>query len=151
MSGDAHHMTAPPPDGDGAHRAMRAAVKNAKISPEQIGYINAHGTSTLPGDTAEIRAIYKLFENYNYKNLCVSSTKSSTGHLLGGAGAIEAVFSIQAMRDGVLPPTLNLEDPDDGCDIDLIPLKARKREIEFVMSNSFGFGGTNASLIFKKV
>jgi 3-oxoacyl-[acyl-carrier-protein] synthase II len=150
MSGDAHHMTAPPADGDGAYRSMQAALKNAGIALEQIDYINAHGTSTIPGDLAEVRAIKRLFGDYCNNGLCISSTKSATGHLLGGAGAIEAIFSIQALCSGVIPPTLNLVNADSECDIDLIPLQARKKDMEIVMSNSFGFGGTNATLIFKR-
>ena len=151
MSGDAYHMTAPSEDGDGAYRSMRSAVKNANISVDNIGYINAHGTSTMAGDLVEAKAIKRLVPNYKTNGLCVSSTKSSTGHALGGAGAIEAVFSVQALRDGILPPTLNLDNPSEDCDLDFVPHKARKKDVEFVMSNSFGFGGTNATLIFKKI
>jgi 3-oxoacyl-[acyl-carrier-protein] synthase II len=151
MSSDAYHMTAPPIDGDGAYRAMKAALGNAKISPDQVGYINAHGTSTLIGDAAEAAAVERLCVNHEKTGLCVSSTKSAIGHLLGGSGAVEAIFTVQALRDGILPPTLNLEDKDDACRLDLIPITARKKEVEFALSNSFGFGGTNATLVFKKI
>jgi 3-oxoacyl-[acyl-carrier-protein] synthase II len=150
MSSDAHHITSPEPNGTGAFNAMRASLRNASISKEEIGYINAHGTSTPPGDVVEVRAIKRLFEKHAYNGLAVSSTKSATGHLLGGAGAVEAIFSILALQNGVMPPTLNLDDPDEECDLDFIPHKARNKDLEYVMSNSFGFGGTNASLIFKK-
>ena len=146
MSGDAHHITAP--SGDGAVRAMQAAIKDARITPEQIDYINAHGTSTPMGDEVEINAIEKVFDG-SASNLSVSSTKSSTGHLLGAAGAIEAIFSILAARDNKIPPTINLENCDVDTKIDLVPLKMREKNINTVMSNSFGFGGTNASLICK--
>ncbi|MBI1778798.1 MAG: beta-ketoacyl-ACP synthase II [Proteobacteria bacterium] len=149
MSGDAYHITAPSPDGSGAFRAMQAALKRAQIAPDQIDYINAHGTSTQVGDEIELGAVKRLFGPAAYK-LSMSSTKSAVGHLLGAAGSVEAIFSILAMRDGVAPPTLNLEDPSDGCDIDLVPLKAKERPIKTVLSNSFGFGGTNASLIFTR-
>ncbi|MDR3285064.1 MAG: beta-ketoacyl-ACP synthase II [Holosporales bacterium] len=151
MSSDAYHITAPSIDGDGAYRAMKAALKNAGIHAEQVDYINAHGTSTQPGDTVEAMAIYRLFKNHAENNLCISSTKSAIGHLLGGAGAVEAIFCLQSLRDGILPPTLNLEDPDNEYNLDLIPLKARKKEVQVVLSNSFGFGGTNATLIFRKI
>jgi 3-oxoacyl-[acyl-carrier-protein] synthase II len=151
MSSDAHHMTAPSPSGDGAYRAMKAALHQAQIRPEEIGYINAHGTATIPGDIAEAQAVSKLYGEYARNGLCVSSTKSATGHLLGGAGAVEAIFCIQALRNGVLPPTLNLEDPDNEFGLDFVPLTAREKEIKFAISNSFGFGGTNASLVFKKL
>lgn len=151
LSGDAYHITSPSPDGDGAYRAMKAALKNANIKPEAVDYINAHGTSTPPGDVIEVKAIRRLFGSYADQGLCVSSTKSSTGHLLGGAGAIEAIFSILALRDHMMPPTLNLDHPGEGCDLDFVPHQARKKELQYVMSNSFGFGGTNASLVFSKV
>ena len=147
MSGDAFHITAPAEDGDGAKRAMLAAIKNADISPGEIGYVNAHGTSTPVGDEIEIAAIEAVFGN-RAAELSVSSTKSSIGHLLGAAGAVEAIFSILAMRDGVMPPTLNLNQCSIETEIDLVPHAARKKNLDFVMSNSFGFGGTNASLIF---
>jgi 3-oxoacyl-[acyl-carrier-protein] synthase II len=147
LSGDAHHITAPAGDGNGAFRAMRNALKRAGIGPEQIDYINAHGTSTPLGDEIELGAVKRLFAGHAYK-LSMSSTKSSIGHLLGAAGSVEAIFSILAMRDGVVPPTLNLEKPSAGCDIDLVPLQAKERPVHYALSNSFGFGGTNASLVF---
>ncbi|HXS42273.1 MAG TPA: beta-ketoacyl-ACP synthase II [Stellaceae bacterium] len=147
MSGDAYHITAPAENGDGAFRAMRNALKRAGIAKEEIDYINAHGTSTPLGDEIELGAVKRLFGDHAYK-LCMSSTKSSVGHLLGAAGSTEAIYSILAMRDGIVPPTLNLEDPSENCDIDLVPLKAKERKVRYALSNSFGFGGTNASLIF---
>jgi 3-oxoacyl-[acyl-carrier-protein] synthase II len=147
MSGDAYHITAPAEDGDGAFRAMRNALKRAGIAKEQIDYINAHGTSTPLGDEIELGAVKRLFGDHAYK-LAMSSTKSSVGHLLGAAGSTEAIFSILAMRDGIVPPTLNLERPSENCDIDLVPLRAKERKVRYALSNSFGFGGTNASLIF---
>src|SRR6266481_3513183 len=147
MSGDAHHVTAPAEDGNGAFRSMRNALKRAKLAPDQIDYINAHGTSTPLGDEIELGAVKRLFGDHAYK-LSMSSTKSAIGHLLGAAGSVEAIFSILAMRDGIAPPTLNLENPSPGCDIDLVPKEAKERKIRHVLSNSFGFGGTNASLIF---
>jgi len=150
MSGDAHHITAPAPDGSGGFRAMRASFRSAKMNPDQVDYINAHGTSTPLGDEIELGAAKRLFGDHAYK-LSMSSTKSAIGHLLGAAGAVEAIFSILALRDQIAPPTLNLENPSEGCDIDLVPLKAKQRPIRAALSNSFGFGGTNASLIFTKV
>ncbi|MBI5163993.1 MAG: beta-ketoacyl-ACP synthase II [Magnetospirillum sp.] len=147
MSGDAHHITAPADDGNGGFRAMAAALKRAGIAKEQIDYINAHGTSTPLGDEIELGAVKRLFGEHAY-TLSMSSTKSAIGHLLGAAGAVEAIFSLLAIRDQIVPPTLNLRDPSDSCDIDLVPLVAKKRPVKVVMSNSFGFGGTNASLIF---
>jgi 3-oxoacyl-[acyl-carrier-protein] synthase II len=147
MSGDAYHITAPAEDGDGAYRAMRNAIKRAGIAKEEIGYINAHGTSTPLGDEIELGAVKRLFGDHAYK-LAMSSTKSATGHLLGAAGSTEAIFSILAMRDGILPPTLNLEKPSANCDLDLVPLRAKEKRVRYALSNSFGFGGTNASLIF---
>tara|TARA_B100000674_G_C37914914_1_gene950392 strand:- start:102 stop:1364 length:1263 start_codon:yes stop_codon:yes gene_type:complete len=146
MSGDAHHITAPAPDGNGAFRAMQAALMRSKLNPEDVDYINAHGTSTPLGDEIEVGAVKKLFGAAAY-DLSMSSTKSAIGHLLGAAGAAEAVFCIKALTDGICPPTLNLDTPSDGCDIDLVPHEAKERQIKNVMSNSFGFGGTNASLI----
>jgi 3-oxoacyl-[acyl-carrier-protein] synthase II len=152
MSGDAYHMTAPEPNGDGAYRAMRAAVRNAGLSETQIGYVNAHGTSTPPGDLVEVRALKRLFGVHAMSGgVSISSTKSAIGHLLGGAGAVEGIFCILALRDQIMPPTLNLENPDDGCDLDFVPFTSRKKALEYVMSNSFGFGGTNASVIFRKI
>jgi 3-oxoacyl-[acyl-carrier-protein] synthase II len=147
MSGDAHHITAPAEDGDGAFRAMRNALKRAELSPDRIDYINAHGTSTPLGDEIELGAVKRLFGDHAYK-VSMSSTKSAIGHLLGAAGSVEAIFCILAMRDSVVPPTLNLEDPSEGCDIDLVPLRAKEKPVRYALSNSFGFGGTNASLIF---
>ena len=150
MSGDAYHITAPAPDGDGAYRCMRAAVEKAGISAHDIDYINAHGTSTPMGDEIELKAIERLMGNKT-GDVTMSSTKSAIGHLLGAAGAVEAVFTLLAMRDQVAPPTLNLENPSVETEIDLAPGKAVKRKIDVALSNSFGFGGTNASLIFRRV
>jgi 3-oxoacyl-[acyl-carrier-protein] synthase II len=150
MSGDAYHVTAPSPNGDGGYRAMSAALKRAALNLDDIDYINAHGTSTPLGDEIELGAVKRLFGDHAYK-LSMSSTKSAIGHLLGAAGSVEAIFSVLALRDGVVPPTLNLENPSDGCDIDLVPLTAKSRPIKTVLSNSFGFGGTNASLVFTAV
>jgi 3-oxoacyl-[acyl-carrier-protein] synthase II len=150
MSGDAHHMTAPPDDGAGAALAMQNALHDAGITPDAIGYVNAHGTSTPLGDKAEIRALKKTFGEHAY-HLMVSSTKSMTGHLLGAAGAIEAIITILALRDQIAPPTINLEQPDDECDLDFVPNVAKQGHFECALSNSFGFGGTNGSLIFKRV
>jgi 3-oxoacyl-[acyl-carrier-protein] synthase II len=147
LSGDAHHITAPAEDGNGAYRAMRNALKRARLDPKEIDYINAHGTSTPLGDEIELGAVKRVFGDHAYE-LSMSSTKSSIGHLLGAAGSVEAIFSILAMRDGIVPPTLNLEHPSPGCDIDLVPLCAKERPVRYALSNSFGFGGTNASLIF---
>jgi 3-oxoacyl-[acyl-carrier-protein] synthase II len=147
LSGDAHHITAPSEDGSGAYRAMQMALKRAKLNPGDIDYVNAHGTSTPLGDEIELGAVKRLFGDAAYK-LSMSSTKSAIGHLLGAAGSVEAVFSLLAIRDQVAPPTLNLENPSEGCDIDLVPKQAKKRKIKHALSNSFGFGGTNASLIF---
>jgi 3-oxoacyl-[acyl-carrier-protein] synthase II len=148
LSGDAYHITAPHPEGDGAFRSMQAALRSAKVEPVAIDYINAHGTSTPMGDELELRAVERLLGSNAASRVTMSSTKSSTGHLLGAAGAVEAIFSILAMRDHVAPPTLNLEDPSVETALDLAPLKAREREIKIVLSNSFGFGGTNASIVF---
>jgi 3-oxoacyl-[acyl-carrier-protein] synthase II len=149
LSGDAHHITAPAENGSGAFRAMRNALKRAQINADQIDYINAHGTSTPLGDEIELGAVKRMFGDHAYK-LSMSSTKSSIGHLLGAAGSVEAIFSILAMRDGVVPPTLNLENPSPGCDIDLVPNRAKERTVRYALSNSFGFGGTNASLVFAR-
>jgi 3-oxoacyl-[acyl-carrier-protein] synthase II len=147
LSGDAHHITAPAEDGNGGFRAMKAALKRAGIGLEAVDYINAHGTSTPLGDEIELGAVKRLFGEHAYK-LSMSSTKSAIGHLLGAAGAVEAIYSLLSITNGLIPPTLNLEDPSEGCDIDLVPLKAKERQVRVAMSNSFGFGGTNASLIF---
>ena len=149
MSGDAYHITSPAEDGGGAFRSMRAALKSAKLSPEAVGYINAHGTSTPVGDGIEVKAMKRLFGDHSY-NLAVSSTKSAIGHLLGAAGAVESIFSIFAMQHGMIPPTLNLDEPSEGCDLNFVPNIAQDKKLNYVMSNSFGFGGTNASLIFGK-
>ncbi|MEQ8967045.1 MAG: beta-ketoacyl-ACP synthase II [Azospirillaceae bacterium] len=149
MSGDAHHITAPPEDGNGGYRSMRAALKRAGIGPEAIDYINAHGTSTPLGDEIELGAVKRLFGNA-IADVSMSSTKSAIGHLLGAAGAVEAIFCLKAINQGVVPPTLNLEDPSEGCaGVDLVPLEAKERKVRAALSNSFGFGGTNASLIFQ--
>jgi 3-oxoacyl-[acyl-carrier-protein] synthase II len=148
MSGDAHHITAPPDDGEGARLAMTAAIRDAGISPDAVDYINAHATSTELGDIAETIAIKRTLGDHARK-VAVSSTKSMTGHLLGAAGVVEAIFSILAIRDGVLPPTINLENPDPQCDLDYVPLTARQAPVRVALSNSFGFGGTNGSLVFR--
>ncbi|UWI83321.1 beta-ketoacyl-ACP synthase II [Wolbachia endosymbiont of Howardula sp.] len=150
VTGDAYHITAPHPEGRGAFQAMHLAIQNAKIDPEQIGYINAHGTSTILGDKVEVIAIKKLFGDYAY-NIPISSTKSSIGHLLGAAGSVEAIFVILALNSGIIPPTLNLDHPSEDCDLNFVPLKAQEHNMRYVLSNSFGFGGTNASLIFAQV
>ena len=150
MSGDAHHITAPAADGDGAFRCMTAAIRRAGITPGEIDYINAHGTSTPLGDEIELGAVQRIVGNAAGR-ISMSSTKSSIGHLLGAAGAVEAIFSVLAIRDGVAPPTINLDNPSVETPIDLVPHKSRKRDIDVVLSNSFGFGGTNASLVFRRV
>ena len=149
MSADAYHISAPHPNGDGAVRVMRAALRDADIEPERIGYINAHGTSTPLGDLSEVRAIKTVFGDHAYK-LAVSSTKSCTGHLLGAAGGLETGILALAVRDQILPPTINLDQPGEGCDLDFVPHTARKVDLEYAASNSFGFGGTNASIILKR-
>ena len=150
LSGDAYHITSPAEDGSGGFRSMQAALKRAGLSPEDIGYVNAHGTSTPLGDEVELKAVERLFGGAA-DGLAMSSTKSSIGHLLGAAGAVEAIFSVLAMRDGVLPPTLNLDNPSVETPINLVPHKAQEKKVSAVLSNSFGFGGTNASLVFKAV
>jgi 3-oxoacyl-[acyl-carrier-protein] synthase II len=150
LSGDAHHITAPSENGDGAYRCMAMACARAQVNPGEIDYINAHGTSTPLGDEIEVGAVKRLFGG-DAGNVSMSSTKSSIGHMLGAAGAAEAIFSIKALETGVVPPTLNLDNPSEGCDIDLVPHQAKERKVETVLSNSFGFGGTNASLIFRKI
>lgn len=148
-TGDAYHITAPAQDGEGGARAMQEAIKDAGIKPEEIDYINAHGTSTYYNDKYETKAIKTVFGDHAYK-LAVSSTKSMTGHLLGAAGGIEAIFSVMAIKDGIIPPTINIETPDEECDLDYVPDKAREQDVNIVLSNSLGFGGHNATLIFKK-
>ena len=149
LTGDAYHMTAPSPDGDGAIRCMKMALDDAGLNPEAVDYINAHGTSTDLNDAAETLAIKAVFKEHSYQ-LAVSSTKSMTGHLLGGAGGVESVFSVLTIRDGLIPPTINLDHPDPQCDLDYVPGQARRADVRVAMTNSFGFGGTNAVLIFKK-
>jgi len=149
MSGDGYHITSPSPDGDGAVRCMQAAIQDAGINYSSVDYINAHGTGTPLNDLYETRAIKTVFKEHA-SSICVSSTKSMTGHLLGGAGGIEGVFSVLSIHHGILPPTINLENQDDECDLDYVPNVARKKEINYAMSNSFGFGGTNATLVFSK-
>jgi 3-oxoacyl-[acyl-carrier-protein] synthase II len=147
MSGDAYHISSPAPGGEGAARCMKAALKDSGLRPEQIDYINAHGTSTKYGDELETGAIKTVFGDHAYK-LCVSSTKSMTGHLLGAAGGVESIFSILSIHNNMVLPTINLDTPDPECDLDYVPWTARPREVSFALSNSFGFGGTNASLVF---
>jgi 3-oxoacyl-[acyl-carrier-protein] synthase II len=150
MSGDAHHITAPSPDGDGAFRCMTAALRRAGIVPADIDYINAHGTSTPLGDEIELGAVGRLVGNAA-AGLTMSSTKSSIGHLLGAAGAVEAIFSILAIRDNIAPPTINLDNPSVDTPVDLVPHRAKRIKIDVALSNSFGFGGTNASLVFRRL
>ncbi len=150
MSADAHHITSPPADGDGARRSMLNALKNAGLNPDQVDYINAHGTSTPIGDLGETIAVKRTFGDHAHK-LAISSTKSMTGHLLGAAGGIEAVFSVLALHHQVAPPTINLDNPSPECDLDFVPHTARQMKIDVVLSNSFGFGGTNGSLIFRRL
>ncbi len=149
-SADAYHLTQPAPEGEGAQRAMRAALADGQVNVDEVDYINAHGTSTPVGDMLELKAVRQVFGDHANK-VWVSSTKSMTGHLLGAAGGIEAVFSVLALTEGVVPPTINLDEPDPGVgDLDLVPHASRDRALEVVLSNSFGFGGTNASLVFRK-
>lgn len=150
MSGDAYHMTSPPSDGEGAARSMENALLDAKMDGKDIGYINAHGTSTPAGDKAEVAAVKRVFGDHAH-NLLVSSTKSMTGHLLGAAGSVEAIFTVLALRDKMAPPTINLDNPGEGCDLDFVPHKAKAFESPYALCNSFGFGGTNGSLIFKRI
>lgn len=149
MSGDAYHVTAPPENGEGAQRAMKRALNSAGLQPEQIDHINAHGTSTQLGDIAETRAIKAVFNNHASK-LAITANKSMVGHLIGAAGATEAAFTILALKDGTIPPTINLDNPDPECDLDYVPHVFRKRDMQYALSNSFGFGGTNATLCFEK-
>lgn len=150
MSGDAYHMTSPPANGEGAAAAMDNAIKDAGVDPSQIGYVNAHGTSTPAGDVAEVAAVRSIFGDHANK-LLVSSTKSMIGHLLGAAGSVEAIFTILALRDQIAPPTINLDNPGEGCDLDFVAHKAKSIEMDHALCNSFGFGGTNGSLLFKKL
>jgi 3-oxoacyl-[acyl-carrier-protein] synthase II len=150
MSGDAYHMTSPPEDGEGARLCMTNSLQDAGLNPSQVDYINAHGTSTPVGDKGETVAIKRAFGDHA-KKVAISSTKSMTGHLLGAAGGVEAVFSLLAMRDQVAPPTINLDNPDAECDLDYVPKTARKMKIDTVLSNSFGFGGTNGTLVFRRL
>jgi len=150
MSADAFHITSPSEDGDGAARCMRAAMKDAGINADQVGYVNAHGTSTQAGDLAECNAIKRCFGDAS-KKLMVSSTKSMTGHLLGAAGGVEAIFCVLGMRDGIVPPTINLDEPGEGCDLDFVPNTARRATFDIALSNSFGFGGTNGTLAFRRI
>jgi 3-oxoacyl-[acyl-carrier-protein] synthase II len=149
LTGDAYHMTQPSPDGDGAIRCMQMALDDAGMKPEEVQYINAHGTSTDLNDAAETRAIKAVFQEHSTK-LAVSSTKSMTGHMLGGAGGVESVFTVMTILEGLIPPTINLDNPDPECDLDYVPNQARKAEVNVAITNSFGFGGTNAVLLFKK-
>jgi 3-oxoacyl-[acyl-carrier-protein] synthase II len=149
MSGDAHHMTSPPADGEGAARCMEIALRDAGISPGQVDYINAHGTSTMLGDRAESDALKAVFGDLAFQ-LPVSSTKSMTGHMLGAAGGAEAIFSVLSIRNGILPPTINMDNPGEGCDLDYVPNQAREMPVDIVLSNSFGFGGTNGTLVFSR-
>jgi 3-oxoacyl-[acyl-carrier-protein] synthase II len=149
MSADAHHVTAPPEDGAGAARAMRAALRNARMAPEKVDYVNAHGTSTPMGDLAETRAIRGVFGTHADR-MPVSSTKSMTGHALGASASIEAGFCVMALQQGMIPPTINLEEPDPGCDLDYVPGVARQAKLDIVMSNAFGFGGANTSLVLRR-
>ncbi|MGN6150813.1 MAG: beta-ketoacyl-ACP synthase II, partial [Lysobacteraceae bacterium] len=150
MSGDAFHITSPPENGDGARRCMVNALRDAGLQPSQVGYLNAHGTSTPLGDLAETQAIKRAFGDHA-TSMMVSSTKSMTGHLLGAAGGVEAVFSVMALHTGIVPPTINLDEPGEGCDLDYVPNVAREHRLDYVMSNGFGFGGTNGSLIFGRL
>jgi len=149
MSDDAHHITSPPANGEGAARSMRNAIRDAGLNPEDVDYINAHGTSTQVGDVAEVAAVKSVFGGHAEK-LAMSSTKSVTGHLLGAAGAVEMIFSTLAVKDGVLPPTMNLDNPDEGCDLDFVPHNSRQSDARVALSNSFGFGGTNGTLIVRR-
>lgn len=150
LSSDAYHLASPAPDGNGAYRAMAMAVRDAEVAVDKIGYVNAHGTSTPMGDEIESQAVKRLF-GAESNRVWISSTKSMTGHTLGGAGAIESAICLKALQTGIIPPTINLEHPGEGCDLDYVPLTAREKKIEVAMNNSFGFGGTNASLLFAKV
>ncbi len=150
MSGDAYHMTSPPENGDGAARAMQNALNDAQVNPEQVQYINAHGTSTPAGDIAETMAIKTVFAN-NLDKLMVSSSKSMIGHLLGAAGSVESIITVLSLQDQLVTPTINLDNPSEGCDLDYVPHQARQAKLEYALCNSFGFGGTNGSILFKKI
>ncbi|HET9483307.1 MAG TPA: beta-ketoacyl-ACP synthase II, partial [Xanthomonadales bacterium] len=150
MSDDAYHMTAPSEDGSGAAACMASAIRDAQLNPFDVQYVNAHATSTPLGDLAETMAMKRVFGDHAYK-LAVSSTKSVTGHLLGAAGAVESIFSVLALHHGVIPPTINLDSPSEGCDLDYVPHTARRRPLSVALSNSFGFGGTNAALLFRTI
>ncbi|MCW8809199.1 MAG: beta-ketoacyl-ACP synthase II, partial [Rhodanobacter sp.] len=150
MSGDAFHMTAPSEGGEGAARCMQNALNDAQLDPGDVQYVNAHGTSTPLGDLGEVHAAKTIFGAHAY-TLAMSSTKSTTGHLLGAAGGVEAIFTILALRDQVLPPTINLDEPSEGCDLDFVPNVAREAKLDIAISNSFGFGGTNGTLAFRRV
>ena len=150
MNSDAYHMTSPSPGGEGAADCMRLALEDAGLNPEDVDYINAHGTSTPAGDVAETMAVKVAFGEHAYK-LAVSSTKSMTGHMLGAAGGTEAVFTVLAIHDGILPPTINLDHPGEGCDLDYVPNEARETAVDVALSNSFGFGGTNGTLVFSRL
>ncbi|HDZ58708.1 MAG TPA: beta-ketoacyl-[acyl-carrier-protein] synthase II, partial [Ignavibacteriales bacterium] len=149
LTGDAYHITAPPPGGAGAVRSMREALRDANVQPEEIDYINAHGTSTPYNDVSETKAIKSVFDNHAYE-LVVSSTKSMTGHLLGAAGGVEAIATVMAIKENKIPPTINLTNPDPECDLNYSPLNATNKEVNYAISNTFGFGGHNASILFKK-
>jgi 3-oxoacyl-[acyl-carrier-protein] synthase II len=149
-SSDAYHMTAPSENGEGPARCMRSALKDAGLNPDQVDYLNAHGTSTPLGDLAETLAMKRALGDHAYKTM-VSSTKSMTGHLLGAAGGVEAIFSVLALDRGIIPPTINLHEPGEGCDLDYVPNVAREKKIDVAMSNGFGFGGTNGTLVFKRI
>ncbi|MEJ2132299.1 MAG: beta-ketoacyl-ACP synthase II, partial [Gammaproteobacteria bacterium] len=149
MSGDAHHITSPPDDGAGAVAAMRNALNDGSLNPSDVDYVNAHGTSTPQGDVAETKAIKQVFGADT--KVAVSSTKSMIGHLLGAAGAVEAIYCVLSMRDNAVPPTINLDDPDDECDLDYVPHNAREMNVDVALSNSFGFGGTNGTLVFRRI
>jgi 3-oxoacyl-[acyl-carrier-protein] synthase II len=150
LSGDAHHITAPAPDGSGGYRSMKAAMSRAGVGTDEIDYVNAHGTSTPLGDEIELHAVKRLF-GQDAQRICMSSTKSSIGHLLGAAGSVELIFCILAIKHGVVPPTLNLDNPSEGCDLDLVAHEAKERRVRRALSNSFGFGGTNASVVVSEV
>jgi len=148
-NGDAYHITAPAPQGEGAARCMEMALRDARIAPDEVDYVNAHGTSTYLNDITETQAVKRVFKDHA-KKIPISSTKSMTGHLLGGAGSVEGIFSVLSIRDGIIPPTINLENPDPECDLDYVPQTARKAKVRVAVSNAFGFGGANATLVFRR-